>query len=140
MPIIVVASERPFVLVVRNGVVLRSSRRGDQVSRIKGIHWKRVLGIEGLCCTEVRPVSFPQLHLLTLSRLLSLSAVNSSKSAFCLFVLDAETFFHRYELTGEARRAGRGKSASCSSRWVLSSSLSAGLVQMRGTESPPRRF
>ena len=61
-----------------------------------------MLGIEGLCCTEVRPVSFPQLHLLTLSRLLSLSAVNSSKSAFCLFVLDAETFFHRYELTGRA--------------------------------------
>lgn len=39
---------------------------------------------------------------------LSLSAVNSSKSAFCLFLLDAGTFFHRYELTGPAAEGGGG--------------------------------
>lgn len=39
---------------------------------------------------------------------LSLSAVNSSKSAFCLFLLEADKFFHRYELTGEAAQGGGG--------------------------------
>ncbi|KAJ9124272.1 hypothetical protein QFC22_001072 [Naganishia vaughanmartiniae] len=59
---------------------------------------------------------------------LSLSAVNSSKSAFCLFLLDAGTFFHRYELTGSAAEGGGGIKCKLLVKSVLS-------VLGRGTQS-----
>ncbi|KAJ9106182.1 hypothetical protein QFC21_001325 [Naganishia friedmannii] len=59
---------------------------------------------------------------------LTLSAVNSSKSAFCLFILDAGTFFHRYELTGSAAEGGGGIKCKLLVKSVLS-------VLGRGTQS-----